>query len=148
MGSVLHSGRPDKRRFSHKFRKPAYRYEVAISIRSSDIVWIAGPFLPGVLNDLSIFRRGLRDMLEPGERVEADDGYMGDNPLYVKCPGSYARRIDQERMRGRLRMRHETVNERIKNFGCLTDRFRHCMEKHASCFRACADWYGGRGRAL
>ena len=75
-------------------------------------------------------------MLDPGERVEADDGYIGDNPQYILCPGSYAKRLDQSRMKGRLRMRHKTVNERIKNFDCLTDRFRHSAEKHSSCFRA------------
>ena len=36
----------------------------------------------------------------------------------------------------RARARHETFNGRIKNFGCLDDRFRHGMEKHKICFEA------------
>jgi hypothetical protein len=34
--------------------------------------------------------------------------------------------------------RHETINQRIKVFKILTDRFRHDIEKHSMCFRACA----------
>lgn len=77
-------------------------------------------------------------MLDPGERVEADDGYVGESPKYVKCPSFYAARTNQARMRGRVRMRHESVNERFKNFRCMVDRFRHGEIKHALCFRAVA----------
>lgn len=64
--------------------------------------------------------------------------YIGDAPYYVKCPGSTSNNGLQNRMRGRLRMRHETVNERFKNFGCLANRFRHPLNKHSSFFRAVA----------
>lgn len=137
-GRRLHNGRQDPRFYSYKFKASGLRYEVGLAIRAPDIVWIAGPYLPGVLNDLSIFRRGLRSMLSPGERVEGDDGYMGDCPQYCKCPGAYGAARSQEKMRGRLRMRHETVNERLKHFTCLTERFRHDAEKHAAAFRAVA----------
>lgn len=139
-GKYNADGSPDTRYYSHKFKGPGFRYEVALCIRTSDICWVAGPYLPGLDNDLMIFRKphGLRSQLDEGERVEADDGYIGDDPRYCKCPGSYGARSDQQKMRGRLRMRHETVNERIKNFRCLEMRFRHSMPKHAACFRACA----------
>jgi hypothetical protein len=140
MGEILHSGAPDSAYYSHKFVGPAFRYEVAVSILSSDIVWVAGPYLPGKggWNDLSIFRDGLRGMLEPGERVEADDGYKGDCPQYVKCPGGITAREDQEQMKKRVRMRHEHVNEKFKNFGVLKQKFRHDKQKHGACFRSCA----------
>ena len=137
-GRVLNSGRPDKRFFSHKFRGPALRYEVAVSIRTSDIVWIAGPCLPGIWNDITIFRDGLIDQLDNGERVEADDGYIAESPEYVKCPGSFSAPLDQQKLRGRVRMRHETVNEHLKNFSCLKKKFRHDNDKHGMCFRAVA----------
>lgn len=41
-------------------------------------------------------------------------------------------------MRTRLRLRHETVNERFKNFECLANRFRHPLNKHSSFFGAVA----------
>lgn len=79
----------DKRFYSHKFNGHGLRYEVAISILNSDIVWIAGPYMPGKFNDLMIFRDGLRQELDQGERCEADDGYRGDFPKYCKCPSGY-----------------------------------------------------------
>lgn len=128
----------DKRYYTHKFKAGGLRYEVALSIRSSDIVWIAGPYLPGIWNDLAIFRLGLMYMLEDGERIEADDGYKGECPQYVKCPRGVTRRKDKKKMKARVRMRHETINERLKNYTCLEKLFRHSDEKHALCFRACA----------
>ena len=72
--------------FSHKFRKSAVCYEVACSILGNFICWILGPHQPGLENDLEIFRGGLLTYLEDFERVEADDGYIGEAPMYVSCP--------------------------------------------------------------
>jgi hypothetical protein len=137
-GKVLFNGAPDTRYYSYKFQGPALRYEVAVLILSSDIVWVAGPYLPGVWNDLMIFWHGLKGMLLVGERVEADDGYLAEFPLACKCPGALFTRQDQKKMCGRLRRRHETINKRLKIFGCLTIRFRHSAAKHAACFRCAA----------
>ena len=98
---------------------------------------MAGPYLPGEWNDLQIFRHGLRGELEDGERVEADDGYRGDAPEFVKCPSSVTVPEDQMRMRGRVRMRHESVNKRLRSFNALQDRWRHSIELHGAAVRAC-----------
>jgi len=135
-GRKLLSGKPDKRYYTPKFKGPGYRYEVALCIRTSDIVWIAGPYLPGVYNDLMIFRMGLMHELDDRERVEADNGYWGESPWYCVCPKSATSNEEQYWMQRRLRNQHETVNERFKNFGCMEQRFRHGGAKHASCFRA------------
>jgi len=37
-------------------------------------------------------------------------------------------------MRGRIKMRHETTNSRIKVFGALRKKFRHNNTKHSHCF--------------
>ena len=58
-----------------------------------------GPFEPGIYNDIAIFRSALLTELDEGEQVEADDGYMGEAPRYVKCPGSIARREDTDQCR-------------------------------------------------
>jgi hypothetical protein len=59
--------------FSHKFKGPGVRYELAISIRGGNIVHIHGPF-PAKCPDIEIFRdcvmppRGIafrRTVLEP-----------------------------------------------------------------------------------
>ena len=72
--------------FKHKYA--GLCYEIAMCIKTSNIVWINGPFLPGDNPDIQVFRQGLIDMLEEGEQVEADNGYIGEAPTYVKCPAS------------------------------------------------------------
>ena len=41
-----------------------------------------------VYNDMDVFCEGLLTLLEPGKRVEADNGYIGEAPLNVKCSKS------------------------------------------------------------
>lgn len=114
------------------------RYEIGVCLRTSDIVWISGPHYPGRHNDIEIFRMLLINMLEEHERVEADDGYIGECPRKCKCPNGYSRRDDQVRMNQRQRSRHETVNERFENWGCMKKHFRHSVVKHGTCFECVA----------
>ena len=73
-----------KRFCCHKFyKKPGLRYEVAVCLRTSDIVWVSGPHFPGLHNDIEIFRMGLIHILDDGERMEADMGYRGEHPMYI-----------------------------------------------------------------
>lgn len=126
-----------KRWFSHKFKKPGVRYEVAVGIASGDIVSIVGPFPCGDYPDIKIFRMVLKHDLDDGERVEADKGYQGDKK--VKAPGPlYDFDERYVKMKKDVASRHETVNQRLKLYTCLVDRFRHGVEKHAACFRAVA----------
>jgi hypothetical protein len=104
-GKKLLNGMPDSKYYSYKFKGPGLRYLVAMSIRSSDIVFVSGPYLPGVNNDLQVLHQsGLLEMLERREKLEADDGYKAEHPAYIHCPSGYAMRQDQEWMRGRLQM--------------------------------------------
>jgi hypothetical protein len=41
-------------------------------------------------------------------------------------------------MQGRVRSRHETLNGRLKNWGILSQTFRHDISLHGSVFHACA----------
>ena len=70
--------------------------------------------------------------------MKADDGYMGDCPRFVCCPQGIASRPQQSHMQARLRMCHEQINERMKNYNCLVKRFVHGLDKHSSCFHAVA----------
>jgi hypothetical protein len=58
--------------YSHEFKGPGLRYEVAICIQTGDMVWINGPFMCGNPPDLKIFPWNLKHRLAPGEMVEAD----------------------------------------------------------------------------
>ena len=127
--------------YSYKFKKGAVRYEVALCILTGDIVWINGPYEPGIWNDIEIFRNSLMSHLGPMERVEADDGYIGEAPRHVKCPRSIAEHADDDtakEIKQRLRNRQETVNMRFKMWGALAQPFRNEVTKHGGAFRAIA----------
>ena len=86
--------------------------------------------------DINIFRNALISELEEGERVEADDGYIGDAPQYVKCPKSISNRSDCELMQSLVRRRQEHVNKRFKQWGILKQLYRHDITKHGFVFMA------------
>jgi hypothetical protein len=126
--------------YSHKFKKAALRYELGVCIRTGDLVWIHGPFPAGDWNDLAIFLNAIKYYLLPGECVEADDGYKAEDPAVVRAPGAVRFMEDKHwhMKRSKARRRHETINQRIKQYSVLTHRFRHDLGKHSMCFRACA----------
>jgi hypothetical protein len=127
----------NKKFYSHKFKKMGLRYEIATCIMTGCIVWINGPFPCGEYNDLKIFRQGLLQYLDEGERVEADDGYQGEAPKYCKVPGCITRKKDKLALQQKIRCRHEQMNSRYKQFGCLRNNFRHLdLAHHSDCFRA------------
>ena len=108
-------GANQKRLSCYKFyEKPGLQYEVGVCLRTSDIVWISGSHFPGLYNDLQIFRMGMKDMLEDGERVvEADDGYIGENPLKYKCTNGVNKDPERAFSDQRQCSRHEQFNERF-----------------------------------
>ena len=124
--------------YSHKFKASGVRYEIAVSIKNGDIVWLKGPLPCGEWPDINIFRDALIHYLDENERVEADNGYQGEAPTHVKCPNMFTRKEENLAMQQRVRNRHETVNKRFKQWGCIKERFRHGTEKHSACFRAVA----------
>lgn len=124
---------------SHKFKQgSALRYEVALCILTGEIVWINGPYEPGIWNDVKIFRNALKSMLELGERVEADDGYVGEAPRYVKCPRSIGQNELTDEMQSYVRRRQETVNKRFKQWSILKHVYRNDIKHHGKVFRAVA----------
>jgi hypothetical protein len=126
--------------YSHKFHAHGLRYELALCITTGDIVSVVGPFLCGDWPDMEIFRFCLKGMLDRYERVEADDGYVGEDPESIKVPGSIVHNHDDRQLciRGRVCRRHETANKHLKQFKCLATVFRHDISFHGACFRACA----------
>jgi hypothetical protein len=124
--------------YSHKYKGPGVRYEVGLAIRTGNIVWINGPFPCGDYSDTTIFRHGLANYLDVGERVEADKGYKGDDPALAKTKDSLWCDPLFTDMQAEVRARHETVNKRLKQFGILKQEYRHNLEDHGSVFRAIA----------
>ena len=53
--------------YSHKFKKSGLCYEVALCIMIGDIVWINGPYEPGIWPDIKIFHDSLMSHLGRNE---------------------------------------------------------------------------------
>jgi len=114
--------------YSHKFKSAALRYEIEITVDNGTIAWAHGPFAAGSWPDLKIFRSGLKHYLDEEEKVVADDGYPDRKCLRLAESGADVVK--------RIRARHETLNGRLKNFGCVGSLFRHKKELHSLCFFA------------
>ncbi len=96
---------------SHNFGgKCGLHYELGVDIIEGNLVWLQGPYPAGKYTDITIFCNGLAHFLDPFERVEADDGYIGEAPFHVKCPKCAANAEENELMQGRVCARHETLN--------------------------------------
>jgi DDE superfamily endonuclease len=110
-----------------------------VSLVHGDCVWINGPYECGKWPDISIFRNSLISHLSEGERVEADDGYIGECPRYTKVPGHMTSDPTTASMQADARKRHETINKRFKQFGILKQAFRSKrLYTHGKIFRAVA----------
>lgn len=97
-------------------------------------MWMNGPFKAS-RHDITIFRRaGLKDMIPPGHRVIADNGYKGE-AIVVSTPNSHEPSV-LRKFKSRARARHESFNGRLKNFRILDERFRHGVNKHQVAFEA------------
>lgn len=123
--------------FSYKFKHAALRYEIGISIQKGEICWINGPFPPRDWPDITIFRSELKCMLGEEERVEADNGYVGE-PTKIDLPREMANDEAQIAVKAVVRARHETINRRFKQWGCMNRVWRHEYSKHGIAFRAIA----------
>ena len=73
--------------------------------------------------------------LNDNERVEADDGYIGEAADHVKCPKSFVNPEETKLMQQRCRNQQETVNKRFKHFRILKETYRHKIEDHGKVFR-------------
>ena len=121
-----------KKWYSHKFKQAGVQYEVAVCIQIGEIVWTNGPFAAGKWPNLKIFKSKLLGMLAPGEMVETDNGYP--NPA-CRMPPQVISKQDS-RARALARARHECINKKFKQWGCMKHPFRHALWKHKYCFDA------------
>jgi hypothetical protein len=122
---------------SHKYAgKAALRYELGIDILKGNLVWVEGPYPANAWPDIKIFLNTLACHLLPGERVEANNGYVG-HPDKIKCPNNDCNPERNLGMQSAARSRHETFNDRLKNWGILERTYRHDIELHGTVFSAC-----------
>jgi hypothetical protein len=60
----VHIPERGKKFFSFKFKKSAFRYEIACAILGNAICWVSGPHPAGKMGNLEIFRTGLLHHLD------------------------------------------------------------------------------------
>jgi hypothetical protein len=117
--------------YSHKSKKAGLNYEVAISVFENRVVWINGPF-PANKHDLTIFQEQLKKKIPPSRRAIGDRAYA--DPRVTTPNPQHSRAL--QKFLSRARSRQETFNDRLKNFNCLKEVFRHSHNKHKICFEA------------
>jgi hypothetical protein len=122
---------------SHKYAgKPTLGYELGINILKGNLVWVEGPYPAGAWPDLKIFLNTLAGHLLPVEHVEANNGYVG-HPDKIKCPNNDCNPAKNLEMQLAARLRQETFNGHLKNWGILERTYRHKISQHGSVFTAC-----------
>lgn len=109
-------------------------YEIGLKINKPKLVWVNGPIPPGLHPDISIFRQKLKKKIPKDRRVVGDEGYRGE-PDIISTQNDFDPRELAE-FKERVLARHESFNQRLKNFDCLTTKFRHGIENHKSAFEA------------
>jgi DDE superfamily endonuclease len=116
----------DPQAFSYKNHAAGLSYELVTSLSESRIIWMNGPF-PAGMNDIQIFSSpgGLREKLAgTGLRLIADHGYRGADDLLSRPNSLDSPQV--AKFKTRARMRHESVNGKIKTLRCTDSaRFRH-----------------------
>ena len=118
---------------SRKVNGAGLRHEIGVSVARGGIVWTHGPFPCGLHSDLTIFRMGMKSALGEEERVVVDDGYRNEQ-CFLNPDG-----VLSATRRQRIRARHESVNNRLKQFSALGSTFRHNISLHSICFHAAAN---------
>ena len=121
--------------YSHKFKAAALTYEIALGIRSGDIVWAHGGYPAGAYPDDKLVRTAFLGALDRdlNEHVIADNGY-DSLPFFIspvkhrfETGDLYARRV---------LARHENVNARIQKFKILRERYYGDIKFHPTIFHA------------
>jgi len=126
----------DPRFFSHKHNGAGLAYELALSLFSSELVWLKGP-IPAGTSDLAIYKSELKGKIPAGKKAITDRGYNDKKDPRLAQPNSHDS-AELKEFKARARMRQETFNGRMKRFHCLKDPFRHGLVRHGDCFVAVA----------
>ncbi len=115
--------------YRHKFKGPGLRYEIALNIRTGDVVWGHGGYPCGEYPDLKLAREVYVYSVDVGEKTLADKGYRDDNFFILPTPRT-------KETHKRIMARHETINKRMNQFKALKHPFYHDLKKHPMIFNA------------
>jgi len=88
------------------------------------------------MNDLGVFKSDLMHKLPVGRKCVADDIYKTNETRDYIINKSEMDPPELQKFKNRIMARHEKFNGLLKNYDCLSTRFRHGVEAHGVCFRA------------
>lgn len=111
--------------YSGKSKQHSLKYEVAIDVQGSKILWVNGPY-KGSIHDVTIFRDKLVKELKVGEVVLADKGYVGESSCC--CPFKPPKNPDQiffNSKHYKVRQVIERLFSRFKHFNIISQKFRN-----------------------
>jgi hypothetical protein len=131
----------DRFDYSHKLKHAGLRYAVAISLgRRCRIVHICGGVPCGANPDAVVALQSFTSVLPANERALADKGYTDKEYFMVpiRTPSTQSD-LDYNSLHKKFMARHETVNDKLKEFSCLRQMFRHDRAFHVDCFSAVAN---------
>ncbi|CAB9521297.1 hypothetical protein SEMRO_1182_G249960.1 [Seminavis robusta] len=124
----------------HKFGGHAgVNYEIGMSIILQKLLWVYGPTLPGLHNDLEVARQALLPKLRAygnGKRIIADGIYGAASESDVVSIDNEFDPREVAEFKERVCSRHEKFNNLLKLWDCLEDVFRHGITFHRECFHA------------
>lgn len=117
------------------------KYEIAIHAWTGEIMWIRGPW-PGPVNDKAILDGLPANILLPGERMYADKAYQGHPlcwpPFKGRSMNLTLAQWQWNQFLHAIRVRVENSIARIKNFHCLSHKWRNQLDLHPIAFAVCA----------
>lgn len=122
--------------FAFKFNGPGLGYELALSLFSSDLVWLKGPYPPGAISERAHYENDLHQKIPDGKKAISDGGFgkAGDTKLSTSNPHDER---DLRKFKGRAKARQEAFHSRLKRFESIScGTFRHGMDCHRICFEA------------
>jgi len=122
--------------YSGKSKQHSMKYEIAVGLQDGDIKWINGG-VPGSVHDLKLARYGqIKEHLLPHEFILADKAYVGESIFITPIKGTHTKL--EEAINMVLNTHREVVEHtfcRIKNFHCLSQRWRHNLTLHPIVFQ-------------
>jgi hypothetical protein len=92
-----------------------------------NLVWWHGPFMPGEMNNNTIFQEGLAGELHFAERAEADAGYSASAPHWTQVPDTKG--PAHRKKAAKVGMRQETCNKQLKAWKIMSTWYRHDMPR-------------------
>jgi len=120
----------------HQILRAIQKYEFGLAIEEPKVVWVNGPFMPGIEQDITVFRGGtveegkrkwkksaLYFRVPKGKKFIADKAYRGEPSKIAINSKEYPKEMRQ--WIAEVLARQETFHSRLKSFNILGHRFRH-----------------------